>query len=243
MLTIQELGKRIVLVVFHADDGAINFNGTLKRAIDDGAEVTVIVVSDSRGDNGEDLSEIRRQEERQACKLTGIRDLRFLEDYPDGQVAQHKPRLIRELAGIFRRLQPTAVFTFDPDNGLTGHRDHREGADCVEQAIIETECSCLMVMAAITVQWKRYVMPSLRELADAIYIDVPLPAVPDSELDLVVRLSDDELADKVLAVMVHESQMLLLIKKLARVGGLDFLIKYWFRWEAFTARRPWHPRR
>jgi len=153
MLSVSDLGPGILCIVSHADDGAMVFGGTLRRDIESGAHVTLVVVTDSAGDSGEDQSEQRRQEELLACKITGIGSVRFLEGYPDGHLADHTDRLTDELAGIITELGPTAVLTFDPANGLTGHHDHRSCGRCVELAMAKAESHAPLLLAALTQQW------------------------------------------------------------------------------------------
>jgi LmbE family N-acetylglucosaminyl deacetylase len=243
MLTIKDLGPRILSVALHADDAAMNWLGLLMKAVESGASVKMVIITDSAGDNGTNQSATRHYEEILACKLAGITDVVFLEGCPDGEAAKHKAAITRDLTEIIAEFHPTAVVTFNRENGLTGHEDHRAGADCAWQAMANNQSLAWLVQAALTQEWHDQVLPVLDELAKAIYHQVPLNAVPDSMLDVDLKLSGDELATKVKAIMAHDSQIWPLINQLAKVGGLDWLTKQWFQREAFTAVRPGQPLR
>jgi LmbE family N-acetylglucosaminyl deacetylase len=241
VLQITDLGPRVLGIAMHADDAAMNWIGLMMRAIAAGATVKMNIITDSAGDNGTDQSQTRRQEEILACQLAGITAVEFLHGYPDGHADKHKAQIVKDLAKIIREFDPTAVVTFDRRHGLTGHVDHREGADCVWQALIAAQSPAQLLQTALTEQWHDEVMPVLDQLAKAIYHDVPLDATPDSQLDLVLKLSAEELDTKTKAVLAHDSQIWPLINQLAKVGGLDFLVSKWFAREAFTVSRPWEP--
>ena len=236
MIDISTLGDTILCVVSHADDVAMNFAGLIMELIErHGARVIVVVITDSAGDNGTNQSHIRRREELLACELIGVTDVRFL-GYPDGHSAGHLPQIKGDLAEIIRKERPTAILSFDPANGLTGHEDHRLGAGCVEDAAQQAEHPVPIVRAAITGEWRRTVMPELRRRAKAIYDEVALPATPDSQLALDIHLDEHQLQRKVAAVLVHESQIHPLLGQLAPLGGLDWLVSHWFQREAFTIK-------
>lgn len=95
-----------------------------------GAEVVLVLCTN--GDKGSSdpemtsvrLAGIRRQEQIEAARVMGLKDVVFL-DYPDGELEdsrQFRGDLVREI----RRLQPDVVMTVDPHrrDGYQ-HRDHR----------------------------------------------------------------------------------------------------------------------
>jgi len=124
------LSARSVLVVQpHPDDADIGAGGTIARLARAGATVNLVTMTDgSRGtmdpaQSMEVLARTRRQEQEQAARATGIKELLFL-DYPDGELpsgAEPRDRLI----SIIRRYRPDLVMTVDPWLAYEAHPDHR----------------------------------------------------------------------------------------------------------------------
>ena len=136
--------NRSILACFaHPDDEAFTCGGTLAEFASEGD--TVSLVCATRGEVGEisnpalatpeTLGEVREQELRGACDKLGINPPIFL-DYRDsgmdGTAENNDPRafmnapaekVIPQLVGYIRQLQPQIILTFDPSGGY-GHPDH-----------------------------------------------------------------------------------------------------------------------
>lgn len=122
----------IMAIAAHPDDIESWCAGTLARAIDAGAAVSLLLATS--GDKGSDdphatsaqVAARREAEASRAAQVLGIADIGFLR-HPDGEVEDtHAFR--GELVGWIRRWRPHVVFTFDPehpDPPYLGHRDHR----------------------------------------------------------------------------------------------------------------------
>lgn len=105
--------QRVLAVVAHPDDmeygGAAAVAGWTKRG------VQVAYVLATSGEAGidsmppADAAPVREAEQREACRLVGVDDLRFL-GFPDGVVEYGLP-LRRALAAEIRRFRPDTVVT------------------------------------------------------------------------------------------------------------------------------------
>lgn len=132
-------GRRLLLVVAHADDPAIFAGGVLALFADAGWQIHALRVTDDRWDSV-DLPEdetIRRNaaEYRQACAILGIgavEDLGWATDtLGDASRVALRERLIRAI----RRIRPHSLMTFDPDSRLhEDNLDHRVLAQAVDEA-------------------------------------------------------------------------------------------------------------
>ena len=126
--------KRAMVIVAHPDDPEYFMGGTLAKLARHGVEVRVLVVtdgskgSDDRTLSAEELTRIRREEQREAVRRWGGKDAIFF-DYPDGELPD-TPEVMRKVVREIRRFQPDLVLTNDPqryyyESGRINHRDHR----------------------------------------------------------------------------------------------------------------------
>jgi LmbE family N-acetylglucosaminyl deacetylase len=123
-------GRRLLGVFAHPDDEVFCAGGTLARAVEAGAEVTI--VSATRGERGQirdpaaatrrTLGAVREDELRAAAAELGVQRVQVLA-YADGTLQHHRSALGDAIAGIMRRLDPDTVITFGADGGY-GHPDH-----------------------------------------------------------------------------------------------------------------------
>ncbi len=137
-------GRRVLVVMAHPDDVEYNVAGTVARWVDEGAVVTYVLVTD--GDKGssdptmvpERLAALRREEQRAAADVLGVREVVFL-GYEDGMV-QPTLTLRRDLTRVIRRYKPDAVICPDPTTRwyaqeYLNHPDHRAVGDTCLDAI------------------------------------------------------------------------------------------------------------
>jgi LmbE family N-acetylglucosaminyl deacetylase len=136
--------KRLLVAVAHPDDETFGMGGTMARCTEEGWQVTVVCAT--RGEVGEisdpalatpeTLGSVREQELRDACRVLGVDDVRFL-DYRDsgmeGTAENADPRalcnadperVVNDFAKVIRDTRPAVVLTWDPSGGY-GHPDHR----------------------------------------------------------------------------------------------------------------------
>src|SRR5690242_13660779 len=84
--------------------------------------------TDDRAITRERLIALRREEQREACRRMGARDVYFL-DHEDGELVYDRI-LLEEIVRHIRRLRPFAVLTHDPTDiiirdSFINHPDHR----------------------------------------------------------------------------------------------------------------------
>jgi len=133
---IPELKPKVMLgVAAHPDDLEFGASGSVAKWVKDGVEVHYLICSDaSKGSDDRTLTsakliELRRDEQREAAKILGVKSVTFF-DYEDGQV-EASPALKRDIARQIRRIKPDTVVTQDPamlylaDLGIINHTDHR----------------------------------------------------------------------------------------------------------------------
>ncbi len=126
-------GKKMLVVSAHAADYVWRSGGTIAKYINEGAEVSVVVLSYGiRGESNdlwnqpdatyESVKEIRKSETLAAAEVLGVKDIQFwdLVDYPMVLNAEHEERLVRKI----REVQPDIIITHDkfdylnPDHNL-----------------------------------------------------------------------------------------------------------------------------
>lgn len=127
----MNLTGKILCIFAHPDDESYIVGGTLARAKEQNAEISLISLT--RGDKGvqhvddpsakHKITETREQELHDACQILGINEL-ILWGYPDGGVDQAPAQeIIDRVAKEIERIKPSTIITFGP-NGVSRHRDH-----------------------------------------------------------------------------------------------------------------------
>ena len=124
---------RVLAVFAHPDDPEFGAGGSMAKLVQDGAEVTYVIVTDGR-QGGEDpkqkdseLVAIRQREQRAAAKVLGIKRIEFL-GYKDGHVSPNL-KLRRDIVRMIRKYKPELVITHVPGRVLDApmggsHPDH-----------------------------------------------------------------------------------------------------------------------
>ena len=142
---------RVLVVTPHPDDAEGGCGGTMAAWIRDGAQVVIVLCTN--GDKGssdleitsQELAAVREQEQLEAARALGIKDVVFLR-HPDGGLEDNREfrgQVVREI----RRHRPDVVMCLDPLR-VRGHshRDHRVSG----QATIDAVC---------TYAWRRHYFP------------------------------------------------------------------------------------
>ncbi|MSQ40065.1 MAG: PIG-L family deacetylase [Dehalococcoidia bacterium] len=136
--------QRALVIAAHEDDAEFMCASTVARWARQGKEITyVLATSGERGSSDplmtpERLGAIRREEQREACRILGVRHLEFL-GYPD-QYVQNTLALRQDMARQIRRYRPDLVVVADPtqrwfSNVYLNHPDHRAVADAALDAV------------------------------------------------------------------------------------------------------------
>lgn len=128
----------------HPDDAEFTVAGTVAGWVQAGCRVVYVLCTD--GDVGtndpdltrEQLATIRRQEQRDACRVLGVEEVVFL-GYGDG-ILQPTLELRRDLVREIRRHKPEVVICGDPTAFFYGdeyinHPDHRAAAQAALEAV------------------------------------------------------------------------------------------------------------
>src|SRR5687767_9950989 len=105
--------SRILVVAAHADDIEFGVAGSVAKWVQEGAQVTYVIVTDnSSGSNDpavtrEWLIEKRREEQLAAAAVVGVTDVRFL-GYRDG-ILEPTLDVRRDITRIIREVRPQRV--------------------------------------------------------------------------------------------------------------------------------------
>lgn len=134
----------VLVIVAHPDDPEFFAGGTIAKWCSEGADVRYVIVTG--GDKGSDdpamtpahLVSLRRDEQRNAAAVLGVRDVTFL-SHVDGELL-NTVDVQRDLVREIRRARPDAIVTTDPQTlhyGATrvNHNDHRMVGMAVADAI------------------------------------------------------------------------------------------------------------
>ena len=136
--------RRALVVVAHADDAEWMFGGTVARLVEQGAEVSYVVVTDGASGGvdlvvtDEELAATRADEQRAAAAVLGVRDVVFLGRHDDE--LQVTVDLKRDLVRQIRRCRPELVLTLTPHRVLEApvgwsHGDHLAVGEATLQAV------------------------------------------------------------------------------------------------------------
>ena len=139
----EELGKggplTAMVIVANPDDAEFLCAGTVAKWCDQGW--TVYYVLATSGDKGthdqalshQELAALREQEQREACRVLGVKEVVFL-GYPDGFLRpddEFRGQIVR----LLRRYRPDVVVTWDGFRQGFNHSDHRAVGIAVRDAI------------------------------------------------------------------------------------------------------------
>jgi LmbE family N-acetylglucosaminyl deacetylase len=134
--------KVALIVAAHPDDADFGAAGTAYLWSQEGWAFYYLVCTDgSKGTADPDMApaeliRLRRDEQREAARRAGVRDVFFL-DYVDGELTYTRP-LLGDVVRHIRMLKPYAVFTHEPEafivrDSFVNHSDHR----CTGQVTID----------------------------------------------------------------------------------------------------------
>jgi LmbE family N-acetylglucosaminyl deacetylase len=132
MKPMSEDWNRAVAVVAHPDDLEYGAAAAVARWTRQGKHVSYVLVSSGEagiaGKDPADVGPLREEEERRSAAVVGVSDVLFL-GHADGMI-EYGLALRRDLARVFRQLQPEVVVTMSFDltwgeDGPVNHADHR----------------------------------------------------------------------------------------------------------------------
>jgi LmbE family N-acetylglucosaminyl deacetylase len=140
---VTKAGERVMVVTAHPDDPEFGAGGTIAKLVNEGREVTYVIVTNGNKGSGdrtiapERLAAIREGEQREAARTLGVARVEFL-GYEDGEIEDRRA-LRLDVTRQIRRWRPDLMITQNPhraySNFFAWHRDHRVTAgvvlDCV----------------------------------------------------------------------------------------------------------------
>ena len=146
--------RKIVGVFAHPDDESLLTGGTLARSVAEGAEAAVLTCTGGEaGDNWDptvdpaQISDVRREELREACRRLGVRHVELLSYEDSGIPARERPRSLAaapvqavaaEIRRALERHEPDVVITHDATGGY-GHPDHMCVSEATRLAVMKME--------------------------------------------------------------------------------------------------------
>ncbi len=135
--------KRALLISAHPDDSEFGAAGTSYLWTKQGWEFHYLICTDgSKGSEDpamtpDKLVPLRRDEQRAAAAVLGVKDVTFL-DNVDGEL-RYSPDLLRQVVRMIRKIKPYAVFSHDPNqivrNMFINHPDHRAVGEVALDAV------------------------------------------------------------------------------------------------------------
>ena len=136
--------QRGMVIMAHPDDAEWTCSATVAKWCAEGWEVVYVLCTDgSKGSDdpemtSEQLVKIREEEQREAGRVLGLKDVVFL-GYPDSHL-EPTMELRKDLAREIRRHRPDVVITENPDRGVNdhvyaGHPDHLAAGEATLSAV------------------------------------------------------------------------------------------------------------
>ena len=147
----SEQNKVVMVVMAHEDDAEFACAGTIATWVRDGWDAYYVICADGGSggsDEATDVSpearqrtvETRKQEQRNAGKVLGLKDVYFL-GYPDGQL-EPSLEMRRDIVRLLRTHKPSRVICQSPDRSWMpeyilqrDHRDHLTAGRATLEAI------------------------------------------------------------------------------------------------------------
>lgn len=136
-----------LVIAAHPDDGDFGCAGYCAQLAAKGWDVFFLVCTngakgtEDRAMTRERLIALRREEQREACRRMGVRDVYFL-DNEDGELVYDR-RLLEQVVRHIRMLKPYTVLTHDPTDiiirdSFINHPDHRATGTATLDAVYPT---------------------------------------------------------------------------------------------------------
>ena len=136
-----------LIVAAHPDDGDFGAAGYSSQLAAKGWDVYFLVCTngakgtDDRAMVRERLIALRREEQREACRRMGVKDVFFL-DHEDGELVYDRA-LLEQVVRHIRLLRPNTVITHDPTDiiirdSFINHPDHRATGTATLDAVYPT---------------------------------------------------------------------------------------------------------
>jgi LmbE family N-acetylglucosaminyl deacetylase len=140
-------GRTALVIAAHPDDGDFGCAGYVAQLAAQGWDVQFLVCTNGakgtadRSMTRERLIALRREEQREACRRMGAKEVTFL-DNEDGELVYDR-RFLEQLVRCIRVVRPHTVFTHDPTDiiirdSFINHPDHRATGTATLDAVYPT---------------------------------------------------------------------------------------------------------
>lgn len=131
---VEPTERRALVIAAHPDDADFGAGGTVALWASQGWDISYLVCTNgAKGSDDESMTpaqliEMRRNEQRAAAAILGVRECYFL-DNEDGELTPHRA-FLGDVVRIIRTVRPTIVLTHDPEaviinDAFVNHSDHR----------------------------------------------------------------------------------------------------------------------
>lgn len=138
---------RALVIAAHPDDGDFGAAGWTALHAADGWDVSFLVCTNGakgtsdRAMTRERLIALRREEQREACRRMGARQVYFL-DHEDGELVYDRT-LLEQVVRHIRTIRPHTILTHDPTDiivrdSFINHPDHRATGTAALDAVYPT---------------------------------------------------------------------------------------------------------
>ncbi|HXX75109.1 MAG TPA: PIG-L family deacetylase [Nitrospiraceae bacterium] len=135
------MSRTVLIVSAHPDDMEIGMGGTVAKLVQEGAEVTSLIVTDGgRASNPfgwteQQMADERRAEALRAAEVLGVKDVIFC-NQPDAADEVDVKAVRRKLVEVMTRLKPAEVYTLHDE--LDRHPGHRLAGRLTREGIGES---------------------------------------------------------------------------------------------------------
>lgn len=194
--------QRALIFVPHPDDAEFSMGGTMAKWAAEGKELILVVVTNGAMGNNDPnvdrdwLIETRKQEQRKAAQITGVKEVIFF-GYEDGHI-EDTHELRRDMSREIRRWKPDVVAGPDPSLWYfapfyINHPDHR--------AVGEAFCAAVNPGATTVPLYREELYDKGFEPHQVSVCLLTFPKEPDFFIDITEHIDA-----KIESVMVHLSQ-------------------------------------
>ena len=139
--------KKAMVVVAHADDAEYGCSGTIAKLCSQNWDVNYVLCTNGSKGSGdenitsEEIAAIRRNEQIEAGRVLGLKDVTFL-DYEDS-ILEPSLSLRKDIARQIRKYRPDVLITTYPASNLNshyglGHPDHIAAGEAAMAAVFPT---------------------------------------------------------------------------------------------------------
>ncbi|MGE5595123.1 MAG: PIG-L deacetylase family protein [Hyphomicrobiales bacterium] len=146
-MTGAEENRTALVIAAHPDDGDFGCGGYVARLAAQGWDIRFLVCTNGakgtadRTMSRDRLVALRREEQREACRRLGARDVTFL-DNEDGELVYTRA-FLEQIVRQIRTIRPHTVFTHDPTDiiirdSFINHPDHRATGTAALDAVYPT---------------------------------------------------------------------------------------------------------